>query len=80
MTMLKRESVPQMSVEDLIQESLRRENDLLKFYHEILPGVGYESLSLMTSLCEQQEARIAQLRNLLSEIQELRELTGSIAD
>ena len=80
MIMLTQKTVPQMSVEEMIQEALQRERDLLKFYHEILPGVGYESLSLMTSLCAQQEARIDQLQKLLSEIQELRELTGSIAD
>jgi hypothetical protein len=78
--MLKQKTTSQMSVEELIQEALQRERDLLEFYIEILPSVGYESMTLITCLCEQQKERIARLRNLLTEIHELRELTSAIAD
>lgn len=69
-----------MSVEELIDETVRREQDLLKFYDEILPVVGYESMTVMAHLCEQQKERIGQLQGLLAEIHELRELTSAIAD
>lgn len=73
-------TISEMSVEELIEETVRREQDLLKFYDEILPVAGYEPMTLMVHLCEQQKERIAQLRNLLAEIHELRELTSAIAD
>ena len=79
-SMLKQKSISMMSVEELIEESVRRELDLLQLYSEILPNVGYESMTLITRFCEEQKERIAQLRNLLTELRELRELTGAIAD
>ena len=69
-----------MSIDEVINEAMNREANLLGFYAEALRNVGPDAWETFNKLCEEHHRQMNALQNLLSEIQEIRELTDSIAD
>jgi hypothetical protein len=69
-----------LSIEDIVGEAIRQERDLECFYKRVVDWLGPEASPILNRMHAQLRSRIAQLEQLLEEIHELRELTGSIAD
>lgn len=78
--MTKKKTLSQMSVDEIIDEAVRRERALMEFYHYTLCEVGPDACDQMKKLVSQQEERIHLLEKLRDEVNEQRNLTIAIAD
>ena len=69
-----------MTAEEIIIESLSREQELLDYYTAAASNVGPDAFPLFRQLQADQAVRIERLRLMLTELAVLRELTVGIAD
>lgn len=69
-----------MSIDEIIEEAIRRELALADFYREAAHSVGPDAQSLLQQISDQQIGRIGALQKLAAEITELRDLNEAIAD
>jgi len=69
-----------LTAEEIILESLRREEELLDYYARAARNVGPDAFPLFLQLQADEAVRIERLRKILAEIADLRELTVGIAD
>ena len=69
-----------MTIDEIISEAIERELSVLGFYAEALRNVGPDAWSAFNKVCEEHHQQVAALQKLLTEIQEIRALTDSIAD
>jgi hypothetical protein len=69
-----------LTAEEIICESLRREQELLDYYAAAAGNVGPDAFPLFAQLQADQAVRMESLRRLLNELAELKELTVGIAD
>ena len=69
-----------LSVNDIIGGAIEREKQMKTFYQEAVQEVGPDASKLLSTLSTQHDERISKLNHLLNEIEELRELSASIAD
>ena len=68
------------SIPEIVDEAIRRETALESFYRQVIRGLGPDASPVLKRLYIQHGERIAQLESLVSEMQELQDLTGPIAD
>jgi hypothetical protein len=73
-------SIPSLNIGELLGEAIRREKESMGFYEHLLTTLGPDAHTLIAHFLAQQSERIVQLERLKDEIEELRELTGAIAD
>jgi rubrerythrin len=64
-----------LSVDQVIEEALRREQSIQEYYKSALESVGPDARTILSRLSLQEDDRIETLRLLLAEIRELRELS-----
>jgi hypothetical protein len=69
-----------LTPEEIIAESLRREQELLDYYSAAARNVGTDAFALFVQLQADQVLRMERLRRMLAELADLRELTVGIAD
>jgi rubrerythrin len=65
-----------LSVDQVIEEALRREQSIQEYYESALASVGPDARTILAKLSLQETDRIETLRALLREIRELRELSA----
>jgi rubrerythrin len=65
-----------LSVDQVIEEAMRREQSIQEYYQSALASVGPDARTILTTLYLQENDRFETLRALLSEIRELRELNA----
>ncbi|MBI3195732.1 MAG: hypothetical protein HYZ34_14890 [Ignavibacteriae bacterium] len=68
------------SVDDIIGGAIEREKQMKIFYQEAVQEVGPDAHELLSSFSFQHDERISKLNTLLHEVEDLRELSASIAD
>jgi hypothetical protein len=78
--MHKHTSLPELSVDEIINEAILREQNLRAFYEEAVHEVGQETYHHLERLLLQQHTRIELLEQLRNDILCIREMTGEIAD
>ena len=64
------------TIDQVIEEALRRERSLQEYYESTLTSVGPDAREILSRLSLQEHERIETLRLLLAEIRELRELNA----
>jgi len=69
-----------LTVDDIITGAIEREERLKEYYNQALEDAGPDAKELLLDFSAQHDYRIGRLNRLLTEIEELRELNGSIAD
>ncbi len=69
-----------MSVEEMINEAIDRELSMLAYYRTAGACCGDAASNFFTKCCSDQERRIVALEQLLVEIEEMRQVTESMAD
>ncbi|MFI5252509.1 MAG: hypothetical protein ACHQQQ_08795 [Bacteroidota bacterium] len=69
-----------MSIDEVINDAIKRESTLMGYYSDALKNVGPDAWMVFNKLCDEHRNQVRSLQNLLIEIQEIRELTDSIAD
>jgi rubrerythrin len=69
-----------LSVDQLLDEAVRREEDLLFFYEQMLPHSEYDIHQLFERLAEESRDRAKRLEGLKEDLTMLRTLTGAMAD
>lgn len=67
---------PYLSVDQVIEEALRREQSIQEYYKTALESVGPDARTILSRLYVQESDRIETLRLLLGEIRELRDLSA----
>jgi hypothetical protein len=70
----------QLTIDELVEEAIRREHSLMRFYAMARNAVGHDARELLTQLHRQHYERIEHLEHLLGEVQELRDLSVAMAD
>jgi hypothetical protein len=70
------QGVSHLSVDNVIEEALRREQSIQEYYKSVLESVGPDARMILSRLYLQENDRIETLRALLGEIRELRELSA----
>ena len=68
------------SVADIIREGVRMEQELLRFYEESLPQVGYDVRPLFMHLVEDSRRNLRLLGEKGRELKLMQQLTEPIAD
>jgi hypothetical protein len=69
-----------LSLDELVEEAIRREHSLMRFYASAKESAGPDARELLTQLHKQHRERISRLENLLDEVHELRDLSVAMAD
>ena len=69
-----------LSIDEVIERAIDRERQMKEYYQLALSEVGPDARGLLSDFSIQHDERIKKLHHLLSEIEELRELSASIAD
>lgn len=71
---------PNPTLDEIINNAIACEQQMKEYYQQALNEVGPDVRDLLTDLTLQHDKRINRLKELLSEIEELRELNSAIAD
>lgn len=69
-----------MSVEEMINEAIDRELSLLAYYRTAATTCGNHAAAFFLQCCTEQEGRISGLESLLTQIEEIRDVSLSMAD
>ena len=72
--------VAEMAVDELMAEAIRIEKEALRFYRSALPHVEHDAHHLFCRLIGESEQRIRLLTESRTDLRNLRELAGAIAD
>ncbi|MBS4029729.1 MAG: hypothetical protein KGZ58_13965 [Ignavibacteriales bacterium] len=72
--------IPELSIDEILSEAMKREKQMLDFYQTEMHEVGYDAQSTFIKFFVQQEHRIQELQELAENIRIIRELTGEISD
>jgi fructose 1,6-bisphosphatase len=73
-------SLHRMTVEEIVEEAIVRERELKSFFDCASTEVGPDARLLMVRMLGRHDEEISELKSLLDEIRELRELSAGIAD
>ncbi len=78
---MKRQKVlAKMSVDEILAEAVARETEMKNFYATAVCEVGPDACNLVSRFVIQSDERIRDLEGLRTELENLRELAGAIAD
>ena len=78
--MSEKNALEEMSVHEIISEAVQRERELVRFYEEALPHVGYDAHSLFSRLLEESNGRMKLLGEKGREIMIQKKMTEAMAD
>ncbi|MEK7263668.1 MAG: hypothetical protein AAB071_04060 [Bacteroidota bacterium] len=78
--MYKHTKLSELSIDEIINEAILREQNLRSFYEEAIHEVGQDTYHHLERLLLQQHTRIELLEQLRDDILCVREMTGEIAD
>jgi len=70
----------QLTIDELVEEAIRREQSLMRFYAMARKAVGHDARELLVQLQRQHTERIKRLELLLDEAHELRDLSVAMVD
>ena len=70
----------ELSVDQLLTEAYRKEEDLRMFYDSLLPHAEYDVHHLFERIVEETRERMKRLEALKEDLALLRTLTGAMAD
>jgi rubrerythrin len=70
----------QMTIEEVIEEALRREHHLVAFYQSLLGEVGDDALPLMNKLLRAHKEHFLALQELEEEVRLHRDMTIAMVD
>ncbi|MBI5216716.1 MAG: hypothetical protein HY960_13270 [Ignavibacteriae bacterium] len=68
------------SLDDILCQAIEREAEMKRYYQDAVQEVGPDARELLSTFSIQHDERISKLNSLLHEVEELRELSASIAD
>lgn len=69
-----------LSIDELVEEAIRREHSLMRFYTNAKEASGPDARELFIQLQRQHQERILQLEHLLDEVHEMKDLSVAMAD
>ena len=76
---MKKKQVSRMTVEEVIEEALRREHQLIAFYQSLISEVGDEAQPLMNCLLQSHHQHFDALREFEEEVALRRDMTLAMA-
>ncbi len=78
--MKRQKALAKMSVDEILTEAITRETEMKNFYATAVCEVGPDACNLVSRFIIQCDERIRDIEGLRTELENLRDLTGAIAD